>query len=164
MTREIVLVDGGSGSGKTTYAHRLADQMRAGGDRVQVVSLDDFYPGWRGLAAASEMVVRDVLGRGSFTRWSWDADAPGAEVPIDADADLVIEGCGALTRESAPLVTRRIWLELDADTRRQRALSRSDGDGFEPWWDVWAAQEAEHWARNRPWELADEIVRPTPAR
>lgn len=164
MSRQIVIIDGGSGAGKTTYAHALAERGRAEGRRVQVVSLDDMYPGWYGLSAASDMVVHEVLATGSYRRWDWPAHRPGQRVDLDPEADLVIEGCGALTRESAPLATRRIWLEVAAGTRRSRALARPDGDGYRPWWDVWAVQEAGHWARNRPWELADEIVgRPEPA-
>lgn len=160
MTRRVVLVDGGSGSGKTTIAHELAAGMRSEGRRVQVVSLDEFYPGWHGLAAASAMVVDDVLVRGRYRRWDWEAGRPGDEVVLDPDADLVIEGCGALTPASAPWATRRIWLELDAATRRDRALGRPDGAGFRHWWDAWAAQEADHWRRHQPWTLADEIIAP----
>ena len=160
VTREVILIDGGSGAGKTTFAHDLARRRGATGRRVQVVSLDDMYPGWYGLAAASAMVVEDVLGSDHYRRWNWPRHRPAERVEVDPLADLIIEGCGAISRESAPLASRRIWLELPAAERRRRALSRPDGEGYRPWWDVWAVQEAEHWARNRPWELADEIVRP----
>lgn len=162
--RQVVLVDGGSGSGKTTFAHALAHRMRGAGRRVQVVSLDDLYPGWHGLAAASAMVVDDVLGRGGYRRWDWHAGRPAEWVALDPDADLVVEGCGALTPASAALATRRIWLELDAETRRRRALGRADGDDFRPWWDIWADQEAEHWHAHQPWRLADTIMSTTAAR
>lgn len=160
MSRRVVIIDGGSGAGKTTYARRLAQRMRADGRRVQVVSLDDMYPGWYGLAAASAMVVDEVLGAHHYRRWNWPEHRPAGRVDVDPEADLVIEGCGALTVESAPLASHRIWLDLPAAERRRRALSRPDGEGYRPWWEVWAVQEAEHWARNHPWELADEVIVP----
>ena len=40
---QIVLVFGPSSSGKTTFANRLAVQLRVLGKRPQLVSLDDFY-------------------------------------------------------------------------------------------------------------------------
>ncbi len=40
----ITLVDGRSGSGKTTFATELAEREGA-----QLLSLDDVYPGWDGL-------------------------------------------------------------------------------------------------------------------
>lgn len=155
--RRVVLVDGGSGSGKTTYARALVARERAAGRRVELVSLDDFYPGWSGLAEASRMVVDDVLGRGGYRRWDWARDRPGEWVALDPAADLVIEGCGALTPASAAYADRTIWLERDAAERKRLALGR-DGDAFAPWWDHWATQEAEHWAAHDPRGLADEVV------
>ncbi|MEO8095730.1 MAG: hypothetical protein ABI632_12485, partial [Pseudolysinimonas sp.] len=43
--RPVVLIDGRSGAGKTTLARELAPLVGA-----QLVSLDDVYPGWDGLA------------------------------------------------------------------------------------------------------------------
>lgn len=156
--RQVILIDGGSGSGKTTYARRLARSLRARGRTVQLVSLDEIYPGWHGLAAASDAVVTDVLDAGRYQRWDWQHQRSGDYVTVDADADLIIEGCGAITPASAALSTRTIWLDLDAATRRRRAVSRSDAATYEPWWDTWAAQEHDHWRRHRPWELADAVI------
>lgn len=151
--RLVVVIDGGSGSGKTVLASRLADELDA-----QLVGLDEFHPGWSGLREASELTPGVITGTG-FRRWDWAAGAPGTWRDLDPDADLVIEGCGALTPASRDLATFAIWCELDAATRKRRALTR-DGEVFAPHWDAWAAQEAAHWSRNRPWELADVTWRP----
>lgn len=156
-----VLVDGGSGSGKTTLAARwAATWQRLAGRPVQVVHLDDIYPGWHGLAAAQEVLVRDVLRDEApgYRRWDWAAGAPAEWVPLEADGLLLVEGCGALTPSSVALADLAVWLDVPADRRRERALGRPDGDGFEPWWEVWAAQEREHWRAHRPWELAHLVV------
>ncbi|GAB3624689.1 hypothetical protein GCM10027418_27740 [Mariniluteicoccus endophyticus] len=63
----------------------------------------------------------------------------------------------ALTPASAAYADCTVWLELDAAERKRRALAR-DGDAFAPWWDHWAAQEAEHWRTHDPRALADEVV------
>ena len=52
----IVLVDGPSGSGKTTLATRLGTLLR-----LPVIHMDDFYPGWSGLAAGSDIIATSVL-------------------------------------------------------------------------------------------------------
>lgn len=157
--RPVVLLDGGSGAGKTTLAQRLHADLTVELGEVQLVSLDDAYPGWEGLAAASdwvwELILRPV--DPGHPTWDWTRGETSGWVALDPDLPIIVEGCGALSRRSAPLASTRIWFEMDADQRRDRALGR-DGDGYRPWWDTWAAQEAGHWERNRPWELADLVV------
>ncbi len=154
-SRAVVLIDGGSGSGKSVFAGRLADAWPRG---VQVVSLDALYPGWDGLAAGSAAVPAltrpDAPG---YRAWDWAAAAPGRVVPLDPRVDLIVEGCGALTPPNRRLATAGVWLDLDASQRRLRALAR-DGETFAPHWERWAAQERAHWAANRPADLADVVV------
>lgn len=154
--RLVVLIDGRSGSGKTTLGAALASLLGA-----QLVGLDDLYPGWHGLQAASDAVSSTVLRAADpgYRRWDWEASMPSTWRALDASAPVVIEGAGSLTRTSAPLATLRVWIELDAPTRRRRALAR-DGAAYEPWWDVWAAQEDVHVARDDPRSLADVVLQP----
>ena len=160
MTLRTIVVDGGSGSGKTTLARLLQALWQELAARpVQLVSLDDCYPGWNGLSAGSLMVFRDVLHplRPGYLRWDWERQRPAQWVPLDPTAPLVVEGCGSLTRSSRRLADLALWVELGADERKRRALAR-DGAGFEPWWDTWAEQEAAHWAAHQPQRLADLVV------
>lgn len=152
--RAIVLVDGGSGAGKTTFAAELASVWPG---PVRVVPLDAFYPGWDGLAAASMMVARDVLGRHGYRRWDWALGRPTEWVSLDPVVPMIIEGCGALTPANRALATAGIWLAMDADRRRERALAR-DGEMFAPHWERWEAQERAHWRRHHPRELADWVI------
>ncbi|WP_254790879.1 AAA family ATPase [Curtobacterium sp. MCBA15_016] len=153
-TRLVVLVDGRSGTGKTTLGDSLAERLGA-----QVVHLDDVYPGWDGLQAAAEAVVTDVLGeRSGYRRWDWATSCPAEWAAVDPGQPIVVEGCGALSRDSAPLASLRVWLEADDDTRWERAIGR-DGESFAREWDRWAAQEAAFIAAERPAELADVVLR-----
>ncbi len=152
--RLVVLVDGRSGTGKTTLGDALAARLGAG-----VVHLDDVYPGWDGLRAASDAVVSDVLGPPSgYRRWDWERSEPTSWVSIEPDAPLVVEGCGAVSRASAPLATLRVWLEADDEVRRDRAIGR-DGEVFAREWERWAAQERAFIAAEEPRALADVVVR-----
>lgn len=153
--RVVLLLDGGSGSGKTVLAGEIAQTWcRSRREALQVVHLDDVYPGWHGLASASRAVTESILrtDQPGHATWHWTTHEPGPWVSLDPARPLLVEGCGALTRASAPMAQVRVWLELAEPVRRTRALARDEG--YEPWWDVWAAQETEHWRRNRPWELA----------
>ncbi len=139
----LILVDGRSGSGKTTFAATLG---------LPVLHMDDLYPGWHGLAAGSEYLVEALRIR-RYRRWDWAAGARAEwhELPDD----LVVEGVGCLTRVTRPLAARAVWLELDEPLRRERALAR-DPYFAEPW-DEWAAQEDLFLAREDPRSLADEL-------
>ena len=154
--RPVVLVDGGSGAGKTSFAGDLAAVWPGG---VRVVSLDALYPGWDGLAAGSDAVAATVLRPDDpgYVRWDWEAGRPAGWVPLDPDEPLLVEGCGALTAANRVLATAGIWLQANPQVRHARALAR-DGAVFAAHWDRWAAQEHRHWRRHRPRELADWLV------
>jgi hypothetical protein len=158
--RPVILLDGGSGAGKTSLAAAVAESWHATrGEELQVVSLDDVYPGWHGLAAGSAAVPRILARSGAgYRRWDWQTSQPADWVAVSPQAPILVEGCGALTLESATLATCTVWLELDESARKVRALARDQG-GYDPYWDIWAAQERLHWRENRPWILADLAVR-----
>ena len=136
-----LLIDGLSGSGKTTLANHIGAALG-----IQVVHLDDFYPGWGGLAEGARMVANDVLDpvAPGFWRWDWERNERGQWVTLEPGADLVVEGVGAVTDASI----RKAKARGDVDTlrvvaaeekRKARALKRDPG--YAPWWDMWAEQE-----------------------
>jgi hypothetical protein len=153
--RPVVLIDGGAGSGKTTLARRVARHWPGPGG-VELVSLDELYPGWGGLAAGARAVPDLIRGHG-FQTWDWARNAPGGWRELDPSRALIVEGCGALTPASRALAGLGIWIELDEATRRQRALAR-DGAEFAAHWDEWAEQEAAHWLADHPRDLADLLL------
>jgi cytidylate kinase len=148
----VVLIDGRSGVGKTVLARELAACTGA-----TLVSLDDVYPGWDGLAAGAA-AVPGIIREGRWRRWDWAADAPGPAASIDRAGSLIIEGCGAISRASRQLADHAWWLERDAASRKARALAR-DGEAYAPHWERWAAQEEAFAAREGSRELADLVLR-----
>jgi predicted kinase len=152
-SRPIVLIDGRSGAGKTGLAVAVADGLRA-----ELVRLDDVYPGWDGLEAASASVRADILLQHRWRRWDWVADAAADWHELDPSRALVVEGSGSLSSANRELATFGVWVELDEPTRRARALAR-DGGRYEPHWDGWAAQEQAFFDRERPDQVADLVVR-----
>lgn len=147
----VILIDGRSGAGKTTLANTLVSQHVD----WQLVHADDLYPGWSGLAGVWDL--RDLVAHRRYRRWDWYQDSFDGEVSLDANRPLVIEGCGVLTPTNAPLASLRVWCELPAPLRRQRALTRDPE--FRDHWAMWAIQEGLHIARHRPADLADLTVR-----
>ena len=85
--RFVVLIDGGSGSGKTTLGVGLQTSLVMAGVPAQLVSLDQCYPGWGGLAAASDMVVNHLLDP-VRPRYQWMRCADPTERNIRHSGDL----------------------------------------------------------------------------
>ncbi|MEK6344262.1 MAG: ATP-binding protein, partial [Curtobacterium sp.] len=114
---------------------------------------------WDGLRAAADAVTTDVLGPPSgYRRWDWTTSAPAGWTAVDPTLPVVVEGCGALSRTSAPMADLRVWLEADDDERRHRAIGR-DGEVFAREWDRWAAQERAFITAEDPASLADVVIR-----
>lgn len=132
-----VTIDGYSGSGKSTLAAALASLLPG----WQVLHLDDWYPGWDGLAAGSDIARRlaaDLRGgrASSYKAWDWEAGETGATIRVPL-APTIIEGCGAIEAEA----DLAIWIaDPGEDERHSRALAR-DGQTYAPHWRRWAEQD-----------------------
>ena len=133
----VVTIDGYSGAGKSTLAAALARLVNG----WQVLHLDDWYPGWDGLAAGSDIARRlaaDLRGgrASSYKAWDWEAGETGATIRVPL-APTIIEGCGAIEAEA----DLAIWIaDPGEDERRSRALAR-DGQTYAPHWRRWAEQD-----------------------
>ncbi|MGN7967990.1 hypothetical protein [Microbacterium sp. 22296] len=159
----VVVVDGRSGAGKSSLARRLVAGWPGRG-RVQLVALDDVYPGWDGLADgvvyARESILRPHARGliGVWERWDWETEARAEAHAVDPSLPLVVEGSGLLTPEVAALADVTVWVEAPGPSRKARALSR-DGETYRPHWDRWALQEDRHIAADDPASLASVVVR-----
>ena len=154
---KVIAIDGPSGAGKTD----LAEQVRAATGAV-VLHLDDLYPGWHDLEAAPPMVAAilsavavDEVGRARH--WDWEADRPGTDITLPPAPLIIVEGVGAAASVVRPFLSLVVWVDAPPDVRHARAIAR-DGDAYEPWWDVWAAQERRHHARELTRARADLVV------
>jgi hypothetical protein len=78
--------------------------------------------------------------------------------PLEAPELVIVEGVGTGARAAATFASVLVWLELDAATRRERALAR-DGEIFRPHWERWAAQEDVLLAREQTPARADIVSR-----
>ena len=118
----VVTIDGYSGSGKSTLAAAIARLV----SDWQVLHLDDWYPGWDGLAAGADIARRIAAdlraGRASsYEAWDWENGTTGATTRVPL----------APSRAAAP---SRPWptgpcgsptqARTSADTARSRATGR----------------------------------------
>lgn len=164
----VVAVDGPSGSGKTTLCGAVCAALRGAGHRPELVHMDDLYPGWDGLAAATELLdtqVLEPLARGedaAYRRWDWHESRWGATVSVPWTPLLVVEGCGCSVRPAGDRAAVRVWVEATTPVRMARGIAR-DGEAYRPHWERWAAQELALFAADGTRERADLRVDTTPA-
>jgi hypothetical protein len=139
----LVTVDGHSGSGKSVLAARLAAELTA-----PVLSMEELYPGWSGLAAAVPL-ARDWIAAPLFGgeparwwRWDWVNDRREPEPRIQPCAPVVLlEGCGSGAEPLRPFTSTAIWVECSEEERRRRLRARADWPGYAPHHEHWRAQE-----------------------
>ena len=158
----IILIDGKAGSGKSTFAEKLQQQLfRDGESAPRVIHMDNIFEGWEGLSLGSDYLVRFILNplarkeTASWQDWSWVKNERSSWREFSGGTPLIVEGCGALTERSKEHAYLSLWLEASEQTRRERWLTRERHlDKF----DFWAAQELDFYAREKSQSLADLVI------
>ena len=159
----IVLIDGRAGSGKSTFAESLQQQLfRDGESAPRVIHMDNIFEGWDGLALGSDYLVRFILQplsrreTASWQDWSWVKNQRSSWREFSGETPLIVEGCGSLTERTKEHADISIWLEASEETRRARWIQRERHlDKF----DFWAAQELDFYAREKSQSLADLVIK-----
>jgi pantothenate kinase len=166
----IVLIDGRAGSGKSTFARLLQDQVfEETRQSPKIIHMDDLYPGWEGLTQGSLYMVEQILkpltqnAKAQWQRWDWTNSVRGGTDPgngwreFDGHNLLIVEGCGAVTAPSAELADLTIWIEAPRQIRRERFEARDRGV-FSNFWASWSAQEDEFYQEQRSEQLCELTV------
>jgi uridine kinase len=159
----IVLIDGRAGSGKSTFAESLQQQLfRDGESAPRVIHMDNIFEGWDGLALGSDYMVRFILQplarqeTASWQDWSWVKNQRSSWREFSGGTPLIVEGCGSLTERSKEHADISIWLEASEEVRRERWIQR---ERHLEKFDFWAAQELDFYAREKSQSLADLVIK-----
>ena len=159
----IVLIDGRAGSGKSTFAEALQQQLfRDGESAPRVIHMDNIFEGWDGLALGSDYMVRFILQplarreTASWQDWSWVKNQRSSWREFSGGTPLIVEGCCSLTERSKEHADLSIWLEASEETRRERWIQR---ERHLEKFDFWAAQELDFYAREKSQSLADLVIK-----
>jgi uridine kinase len=159
----IIFIDGRAGSGKSTFAETLQQQLfRDGESAPRVIHMDNIFEGWDGLALGSDYMVRFILQplarreTASWQDWSWVKNQRSSWREFSGGTPLIVEGCGSLTERSKEHANISIWLEASEETRRERWIQR---ERHLEKFDFWAAQELDFYARENSQSLADLVIK-----
>ncbi len=167
----IILIDGRAASGKSSLAADLKNALFKELEQApRLIHMDDLYPGWEGLQLGSYYLNQQILqplSNGKTAHWQlWDwqkaergrADEPGnGWREFAGGTPLIVEGCGALSRVSGELAHLRVWIEAPKELRHARWIER-DGEKFNDYWNIWAAQEDEFYEQQKSKQLADLVI------
>jgi uridine kinase len=167
----IILIDGRAGSGKSSFAEELRNELFRKSDAAPVlIHMDELYPGWEGLRAGSQYLQHNILQplrAGKVARWQtwdWASGKRGNESEpgngwreFQGGNLLIVEGCGAISRQSLEIANLGVWMEAEGATRKTRIQSRDQGV-FDQFWGVWQAQEDEFYETERPEFLPDWVI------
>ena len=155
----LIGVDGHAGSGKSTFAGRLAETL--GGAPVlhldDIASHDELFA-WTGRLLAQ---VIEPFRRGEGARptpYDGRARRFGPPRPLPAAPVVLMEGVGAGRRALRPHLAHLLWLEMPREDAWARGRSR-DGEEQRAFWDRWVRAEAEHFSEDPSRPYADLLVR-----
>ena len=163
----LVLVDGRSGSGKSTVAARLARLLGAPLVHTDDIAWHHDPIEWAGLLVDG---VLEPWRRGEPVRYrppGWIARDRAGAVCVDSCSRLVVEGVGAARAELAERAELAVWVQADVDVARRRGVARDVELGRTPaeaeaFWDDWARAEDPFLAIDQPWRRARLIVNGAP--
>ncbi|MFR9796647.1 uridine kinase [Streptomyces sp. MS06] len=158
----LVGVDGHAGSGKSTFADRLA---RALGD-APVLHLDD-VASHDAMFDWTDRLLGQVIGplsRGAtarYTPYDWHARRFGAPRPLHPAPVVLVEGVGAGRRALRPYLACLLWMDLPEEESWARGRER-DGAELGEFWAGWVRAERRHFADDPSLPHADLLVRRSP--
>ncbi|MEU5808268.1 hypothetical protein [Streptomyces sp. NPDC047718] len=155
----LIGIDGHAGSGKSTFAGRLAETL--GG--APVLHLDDVAThealfAWPDRLRAQ---VLEPLAAGRPARWTpydWVARRFGPEQVLEPAPVLIVEGVGAGRRALRPHLARLLWMETPRTESWGRGRHR-DGRELADFWDGWERAELAHFSDDPSRPFADTLVR-----
>ncbi|MFE9021820.1 uridine kinase [Streptomyces sp. NPDC007808] len=155
----LIGVDGHAGSGKSTFAGRLARSL---GD-APVLHLDDIASHgelfeWTGRLLTQ---VIEPLARGESARYApydWRARRFGPPLTVAPAPVIVVEGVGAGRRALRPHLARLLWMELPREESWSRGRAR-DGEEQREFWTGWVEAERRHFADDPSRPFADLLIR-----
>ncbi|QIQ05808.1 uridine kinase family protein [Streptomyces liangshanensis] len=155
----LVAVDGHAGSGKSTFAARLADAL--GG--APVLRLDDLATHDELFAWLPRLLDQVIapLARGADARYApydWNLRRFGPPRPLAPAPVVLVEGVGAGRRGLRPYLARLLWMDRGAEESWRRGRRR-DGPAQAGFWEGWTVAETGHFAEDPSRPFADALVR-----
>jgi len=164
----LITIDGPAGSGKTTLAEIIHENLAKGGESVATIHMDDLYAGWDlalspELSYSLEQILKAYCERGriQIPQYDWLEERFSSPLTIDSPDVLILEGVGSgqkITRDSADI---KLWIEAPREIAFARVLER-DGENIRPQMQQWQLRESAHFLKEGTKSAADYQVKSAP--
>ncbi|MFI5681046.1 uridine kinase family protein [Streptomyces cellulosae] len=154
----LIGIDGHAGSGKSTFAGRLARALAG----APVLRLDDIAH-HEGLFDWTERLEAEViapLSRGEaahYTPYDWHTRRFGPPRPLPTAPVVLVEGVGAGRRALRPHLAHLLWMEVPREEAWARGQAR-DGEEQREFWAGWIQAERQHFSEDPSRPFADLLV------
>jgi uridine kinase len=148
----LLAIDGPAGSGKTSLANQLSNELNS----VTTIHMDDLYNGWEDALTATltrhleEWILDPLTQEASvkYQKFDWTSGEYGPPVEIRDIELLILEGVGAAQARIRNQADLTIWIEVGAQIGLARVLDR-DGAQILPYMLKWQERESAHFINDQ---------------
>jgi uridine kinase len=148
----LLAIDGPAGSGKTSLANQLSNELNS----ATTIHMDDLYNGWEDALTATltrhleEWILVPLTQEASvkYQKFDWTGGEYGPPVEIRDIELLILEGVGAAQARIRNQADLTIWIEVGAQIGLARVLDR-DGTQILPYMLKWQERESAHFINDQ---------------
>ena len=163
----IIGIEGYGGSGKTTIAKSLSEQL----GNAYVVPLDDFIikaklteSSWDKGAFDRERLEQQVLvpatsGKNiTYQKLIWESNTMSEPFNIPKVDYLIIEGISSYHPNIAKYYDYKIWVDTPIEIAKERGHARDGSNENAQYWGLWSKNDLKYQSRHHPEVIADIII------
>ena len=165
---KILTIDGPAGSGKTTLAQTLREEVERSSTSVEISHMDDLYHGWGDALTETltenlgKIIRQTSLPTIEHPVFDWNSNSYGSSRIISTPEVLILEGVGSGQRAIRGEISLSIWIDVEEERGLERVIAR-DGEQVQPFMKRWQTEQAKHFLLEGSMGAADYCLDGAPS-